>query len=166
MYLQKEARKVYLEVWFALWSISSFEIGKSKSDSIWDLLIFIFCCFCFKNVAYSWKYTGWPILKPLTVKTIPLFHSYRIKRCRTENNNCLVGGLQEGYDLTYVDSCKKKGFLHQEISNNQLCPSLTLFKKNYSRLVALQCYVSFYCTAKWISYACTYVPSFLDFLPI
>ena len=31
---------------------------------------------------------------------------------------------------------------------------------------ALQFCVTFYCTAKWISYTCTYIPSFLDFLPI
>ena len=33
-------------------------------------------------------------------------------------------------------------------------------------IVALQCCVSLYCTAKWISYMYTYIPSFLDFLPI
>ena len=33
-------------------------------------------------------------------------------------------------------------------------------------MIALHCCVSFYCTAKWISYRYTYIPSFLDFLPI
>ena len=42
---------------------------------------------------------------------------------------CLVGGLQEHPDLTYVDSCRNKGFLHQEVCNNQPCPSLILSLK-------------------------------------
>ena len=33
-------------------------------------------------------------------------------------------------------------------------------------IAALQLYVSFYCTAKWISYTYTCIFSFLDFLPI
>ena len=33
-------------------------------------------------------------------------------------------------------------------------------------IVALQCCVSFYYIPKWISYMHTYIPSFLDFLPI
>ena len=31
--------------------------------------------------------------------------------------------------------------------------------KNYWSMVALQCRGSFYCTVKWISYMCTYIPS-------
>ena len=31
--------------------------------------------------------------------------------------------------------------------------------------VALYCRVSFYCTTKWMSSTCTYIPSLLDFLP-
>ena len=36
----------------------------------------------------------------------------------------------------------------------------------YWSTVALQCYVSFCCAAKWVSYTYTYIASFLDFLPI
>ena len=40
-----------------------------------------------------------------------------IKKCRTENNNCPVGGLQ--CDQIHLDICKNKGFGHQEIFNEQ-----------------------------------------------
>ena len=36
----------------------------------------------------------------------------------------------------------------------------------YWNTVALQCFVSFFCTAKLITYMFTYIPSFLEWLPI
>ena len=38
--------------------------------------------------------------------------------------------------------------------------------KFYWSIVALQWCVHFFCIAKWISYMYTYIPSFLDFLPV
>ena len=44
--------------------------------------------------------------------------------------------------------------------------SWTFFKINfYWSILALQCHVSFYCTAKWIHHIYPYISSHLDFLP-
>ena len=62
--------------------------------------------------------------------------------------------------------------MRTSISNNKKKTSVKFnlfFKKNfYWNTVAVQYCVSFYRTAKWSSYMCTYtyIPSFLDFLPI
>ena len=40
---------------------------------------------------------------------------------KTENNSCLAGDLKENYDQV-LDSCKNKGFLNQEVCNNQPYP--------------------------------------------
>ena len=57
-------------------NVSLTVIGKNKSDSVLDLfLLFNFCILLLsvKNVAYSVKYTGQPILKVL-FKGMRLFH--------------------------------------------------------------------------------------------
>ena len=51
------------------------------------------------------------ILRALTLRVC----SY-IKSCKSENSVCLVGGLQDHHDLTYVG--KNKGFPHQEVCNS------------------------------------------------
>ena len=53
----------------------------------------------------------------------------KIESCRTENNICLVGGLQKHRHLPYIDSCKNKGFQHQEVWNNQWHPLPNQCKK-------------------------------------
>ena len=32
-------------------------------------------------------------------------------------NNIAFGGLQEHHHMTYIDNCKNKGFLHQDVYN-------------------------------------------------
>ena len=49
------------------------------------------------RIAYS---QGSDLQEPIHIET---------KSCRTENNICLVGGLQEQHDLTYMDKCQNKG---------------------------------------------------------
>ena len=44
------------------------------------------------------------------------------KSCRTENNICLVGGLQEQHDLTYVDKCKNKGLNTKKLAATNHAP--------------------------------------------
>ena len=64
----------------------AFVIRKNKSDSMLDLfcLTFNLCILLLllqvKNIAYSLKHTGEPILKALTFNGITLFHSYRDKK--------------------------------------------------------------------------------------
>ena len=46
-----------------------------------------------KNVAYSLKYTGSSILKPLPFKGIILFHSYRDKKFQNRKQHLSFGGF-------------------------------------------------------------------------
>ena len=57
------------------------------------VLIFVFYYFCFelRKLPVAWKYTGWPILKALTFKSITRFHSYGGKKfCRKEKTFVLL----------------------------------------------------------------------------
>ena len=85
---------------------------------------------------------SWLCLSGLTYKHITLFHLSRDKKisCRTENNNCHVGGLQEYCDQTYMNSCKNKGFLHQEICNKQPYPSSFSIKEAWIFLTLVRCF--------------------------
>ena len=61
-----------------------------------------------------------------------------------------------------------KKFLFSFIENWRkfLSPGGNLKNKFYWSLVDLQCYVSFRCTAKWISYTYTYIHSYFRFFPV
>ena len=85
---------------------------------------------------------SWLCLSGLTYKHITPFHLSRDKKisCRTENNNCHVGGLQEYCDQTYMNSCKNKGFLHQEICNKQPYPSSFSIKEAWIFLTLVRCF--------------------------
>ena len=55
---------------------------------------------------------------------------------------------------------------HKIIFCSQAETSFYLFLFFYWSLIDLQSHVIFRCTAKWISYTCTYIHSFLDSFPI
>ena len=69
---------------------------------------------------------SWAGLFPISSALVPL----------RKYNMYLVEGLREQCDLTSVDSYKKR-FLHQEICNNQPCPSFTLPLKMLCNFVHL-----------------------------
>ena len=51
-----------------------------------------------------------------------LFHSHRDKNLQNRDKIYLIRSLQEYHDLTYVDSCRNKGFQHQEVWSHQRDP--------------------------------------------
>ena len=75
---------------------------------------------------------------------------------------CLTTFLQKGKMETLTRSFFFKLFLIFLYHGNLF--SLALFLLEY--FIALQCYVSFCCTAMWIIHTYTYIPSSLDVLPI
>ena len=79
---------------------------------------------------------------------------------KTVDKSC--GAIPETFRSQYVSSW---GFAsHHLLSISTVSSTIYFILCFYWSIVALQCCVSFSCTAKWISY--TYIPSFLDFLPI
>ena len=54
----------------------------------------------------------------------------------------------------------------RKIELYSLLSSFSSFKNFYRSIADLQCCVSFYCIAKWVGYTYTYIPPFLDFLPM
>ena len=77
--------------------------------------------------------------------------SLKMFRKYTEGNS--KRGIQIHFEKLY----------HQRNVWNLWIFSFFLF---YWSIVTLQCHVSFYCPAKWISFKYTYIPSFLSLLPI
>ena len=72
------------------------------------ILTFVF--YCVKNIAYSLKYTGEPILKALTFKGVTLFHSYRDEKLQNREQFLVL----EIYRI--LDLSGNKGLLHQDFA--------------------------------------------------
>ena len=92
------------------------------------------------------------------VMSVSQFLNDQLKKLEVTRGSSL---LSKPHNLSY-SSCHLCGELWF-----QSCLSLS-FLNFYWCMVVLQCYVSLWCTAKWISYMCVHYksPLFLDFLPI
>lgn len=53
----------------------------------------------------------------------------KMKSCREENNMCLLRGLQECHDLTYMDGCRNREFPYQQVCNDNHTPPSRGLKK-------------------------------------
>ena len=79
------------------------------------------------------------------------------KRTLELQGTSLLPNFGPNSSLQYLDP------LQFHFLKNLLFPFKTKF---YWSIFALQCCISFYGTAKWVSHMQTYIPSCLDFLPI
>ena len=80
---------------------------------------FIYIYTCSPSLTSPWSVKKWSSKKLFPAGKKKLGNTdTEIKGCRTENNICLVGDLQEHGHLTYKGSRKSKGFLYEEVCNN------------------------------------------------
>ena len=103
-----------------------FVTGKNKPDPKWDLFNFRILLLLLLKLPIAWNTQDSPFSRIWLLRNhIDFFSTHiEIKSCRTEDNICLAGGLQEQQVLTYVNSSKNKEFQHQEVCN-QTCAFLT-----------------------------------------
>ena len=89
-------------------------------------------------IAWNRQDSPFSRLWPLKVKQLSPIH-IQIKCCRTKNNICFVEGLKKHHDLTYLNSCKNKGFWNKEVCNNQPHPLPFQYKgklnSNFGKMV-------------------------------
>lgn len=113
------------------WSQGYSVTGKNKSNSTLHLLLSLTPC------SAACAYPCWLCTSPK--RMLPAASSQgsdlqepthmKMKSCGAENNMRLVRGLQERCDLTYMDGCRNKEFLYQQVCNNNHTPPLPGLKK-------------------------------------
>ena len=114
----------------------------------------------------AWKYfyyvlLGGKVVPKWMIRTICVFFKKCV--CVVYILACICG---ENYEMVHKLVTVAPGYGAQRLAGRLIFHYISFFKLIfYCSINALQCYVSFCCTMKWISHMHTYILSFLDFPP-